>query len=433
MRDKMTFFLTKILAFLTILTLIPVSYGIIGPSFLVTLVILTQIGTIFIVRKFKPLALFFIFIFPYTYVAFAHYVFKNMPLTLAYTQFDNENYYTKVLVIHSLFLSVLTLMIPLIRAPFILKDALVVKNRPVVFYFILSLMIFIIIFGRSGTSIFESGGYGSADANIQLGGGIAIFEYFLILLPLAYIYTNKGKLKLTILLAVAVFFCIKGLLFGGRIETLQCFLLIFILYIDKAELRLSKVIFIGIGPVIFFIVFGFIRSTPNINMAELTSLLADNYKYSIYTLFGNHIDIYYSSTRLYGFVQEGVLTFQDRIYTFLLNILAIIVPYGKLPDIANLAAYKQSEYQAGGGGFISMFCYVFLSYPGVILAALTIGFVIKAALEKPGMHMLLYVIMVLCTYPRWFGYSPNVIYKLSFYIIPLYFIMNFFNQKKVNL
>ena len=110
-------------------------------------------------------------------------------------------------------------------------------------------MFLITIFGRSGNNIFDSGGYGSIGANVQNAGGLAIFEYFLVLFPIAYIYSGQNKKKLRLLLIMAVIYSLKGLLLGGRIEALQMLLMIFILYIDNKKLKLRKVIRLLIVPI----------------------------------------------------------------------------------------------------------------------------------------------------------------------------------------
>lgn len=429
----LTFIVTKLFACILLTLLIPVSLGFVPPMILSGGIVIVQLGLILMARNFKPLAILFLFTLPYIYITLPHFANGSFPLTLAYYQFDNEIFYTKVLVIHSLFLCVITLCLPFIKTPFVLKEYLPKKDNIIVFYGLLLLMAGIVILGRSGTSIFESGGYGSEDANIQLGGGLAIFEYFLVVFPIAYIYSGKRRLHLGLLLLAAMIFSIKGMLFGGRIEAIQAMFQVFILFIDHKALRLRKVLAFLIVPAMIFIIFGFIRSNPNINIAEVVDIIIENYKVASYAFLGNHIDIYYSSTRLYAFVHNGILSLEDRLFSFGLNILAIVVPYGKLPDLANLAAYRQSDYPAGGGGLISVVFYVFLSYPGVILIGSLFGLVIRKVFYSRNTIILLYGIMILCTYPRWFGYSPIVFFKISFYIIPLYLIIKFIFTKKSSL
>lgn len=429
-----SYLVVKVLALIVLVLLIPVAQGYLDPVVLAGSVVFLQLGMIFIAKNFKPLALFLIFAFPYIYVALPHFSDGSFPLTLAYTMFDNEVYYANVLVVHSLFIAVTALFIPFIKKPFVIKDYLPQKDNLFVFYGLVFLMGCIIVFGRSGTSIFESGGYGSADANVQLAGGLAIFEYFLVLFPLAYVYSGRKKKHLMILIAISLCFCAKGMLFGGRIEAIQAVLQLFILFIDSKTLKLRKVILSMVIPVFAMVFFGFIRSNPNIGFAEILEVIGDNSSLSMYTFFGNHIDVYYSSTRLYAFVEEGILTFGDRLYIFALNILAVVVPYGKLPEAANLAAYRQMEYPAGGGGLASMFFFVFLSYPGVILFASILGVLIRRIISSHQPIVLLYGLMILSTYPRWFAYSPIVFFKMAAYILPVYFIINLvINKRKTKL
>ena len=46
---------------------------------------------------------------------------------------------------------------------------------------------------------------------------------------------------------------------------------------------------------------------------------------------------------------------------------------------------------------------------------------VKYKLQKSkNIYFILYSIVVLATYPRWFGYNAIGLFKISFYIIPLY-------------
>lgn len=432
MKDTIIYIVTKVLSIITLMMLYPVAKGLVSPAILSLSVVFLAVMLIVYTRKFKPLALFFIFTLPYIFITLPHFLGANFPLSLGYTQFDKEGYYIHVEVIHSLFIATIALFLPYLKRQLIIKDILPIKDSPILFWSIVLGMLFIILFGKTGNNIFESGGYGSANAHVQSLGGLSIYEYFLVLSPVAYIFSGLKRSRLGVILVLMLIFSVKGLLFGGRIEALQAFLQIFILFFDKEKLKLRIVIIAAAIPAFMFMVFGFVRSSPDVGFSKMVQLVMQNLSTTSYLLLANHIDIYYSSARLYGFIQENIITFGERLYSLVLNIAAIVVPYDKLPAIANLAAFKQSSYPAGGGGLISAYFYVFLSYPGVIFIGLMFSLLIRKIIYHTTTYLLLYSIMVFTTYPRWFGYNPNALFKMSFYILPLYFLIRMLPRANPN-
>lgn len=403
------------------------------------LLISLQLLLIFIYRKFKPLAIFFVFVIPYTLVANFHFIDNDFPLQLgSHFEFDTEKYYIKTFIILALFWASFSLILPKLNVPIVIKDFLKFSKQPIIFYFSFIIQVLILFFGRSGNSIFESGGYGSADSTVSNLGGTAIFEYFLIFYPLSYLFSGGNKFKINLLLILSLTFCLKAISFGGRVEAIQCMLLIFLLHFDNKTTKLSKIFLYLFVPILFFILFGFIRAVPNATMSELFLMIKDNINLAGYTFFGNQIEVFYSSTRLIGLIDIGVINSIDRIEIFFYNILAILTPYSTLPIKANLALYMQDEYSAGGGGLLPIFFYVYLSYFGVVMIGIILGLAIRNLINniyRCSNYFLIYIAMLMSTYPRWYAYSSNVIYKFCFYSVILFFLTNtilyFFNKRNM--
>ncbi len=391
------------------------------------LLVILQFLLILEYRKFKPFAFFLIFILPYTLVAYWHFANPEFPLSLVEDlDFDKEVYHTGVFIILSVFWAVFVLLLPKIHRPVVLRNYINCDNRPMVFYFILIAQILILIFGRTGGTIFEAGGYATEASTTKNLGGTAIFEYFLVLYPIAFYFSGRNRIRILLLIAIAALYCLKAILLGGRIEMLQCLILVFILHFDNARTSLFKLILLALPFVVFFIAFGFFRSAPDLSFHELYNLVTENLKVAGYSFFGNQIDVYYSSSRLYGFCTDGILSISERLSIFLYNILAVVVPYSWLPPQANLAAYRQADYFSGGGGFIPIYFFVYLSYIGVLFLSIFIGTILRRIIKYPdraSIYLQIYVVMVLATYPRWYAYSANVIYKFCVYSVLLLLII----------
>jgi hypothetical protein len=411
------------------LSIIPLSY------ILLTL----QLLLIFVFRKFKPLAIFFVFVLPYTLVAYLHFIDNEFPLHLGmHLDFDYEKYYIKTFIILAIFWASFSMMLPKLKNAIVIKDSIKFINQPFVFYFSFTIQVLIFLFGRTGNSIFQSGGYGSSDSTVSNLGGTAIFEYFLIFYPLSFVFSGNNKLKINMLLILSLIYCIKAISFGGRVEALQCMLIIFLLHFDNATTSLRKIFIYSSFPILFFIIFGYIRAAPNASFNEIITMLKDNINLAGYSFFGNQIDVFYSSTRLYGLIDMGIINYIDRLQILFYNFLAIVTPYSLLPTKANMALFLQDQYTAGGGGLLPIFFYVYISYFGVIIIGLILGLFIRKLVKKISNcsnYFLIYMTMLMSTYPRWFAYSSNVIYKFCFYSVILFFITNsilyFFNKNKV--
>ncbi len=432
-----SYFLMKILSIIILLycTLILFfSFSIIPLTYLL---LFLQIILVFVYRKFKPLAILFVFIIPYTLVAHLHFLDKDFPLHLGnHLDFDNDIYYSKIFIILAVFWSSFSLILPKLKNEIVIKDAIRFINQPLIFYFTFIIQILIFLFGRTGNSIFQSGGYGSVDSTVSNLGGTAIFEYFLIFYPISFVFSGNNKIKINLLLILSVAYCIKAISFGGRVEALQCMLIIYVLHFDNSTTSLRKIFVLSFFPILFFILFGFIRAAPNATFYELIEMVQNNINIAGYTFFGNQIDVFYSSTRLYGLIDIGVINNIDRLQILLYNIFAFVTPYSLLPEKANMALLLQDQYSAGGGGLLPVFFYVYLSFFGVILIGLLLGLVIRKLINnisRCSNYFLIYITMLMSTYPRWYAYSSNVIYKFCFYSVFLFFlanmIINLFNKR----
>jgi hypothetical protein len=426
--QSFSFLIIKALALLILFLSICICYIPFPINILTTLLVVLQAWLIYEYRNFKPFAILLLFVLPYTLVAFFHFNNTSFPLHLGnHTDFDNDSLYTKTFIILCIFWSSLTLILPKIVIPIVLNKFIVFKNQPIVYYLLYIIQILILVFGRSGNTIFQSGGYGSADMETSNLGGTAIFEYFIVLYPITFIFSGKNRFRLFLLILLAAVYSFKAILFGGRVEFLQCILLVYLLHFDSDRISLFRILLYSILPVIFFILFGFIRSAPDSSVLEIFALVKENIEFAGYTFFGNQIDVFYSSTRLYGLIDINVLTIGDRVSILLYNILAIVTPYSFLPDKANLALYLQDVYSAGGGGLLPIFFYVYLSYTGVVIIGFLIGFLFSKAMKlgtSISSYWVIYLVMILSTYPRWYAYSSNVIYKFCFYSVIIFWLIN---------
>lgn len=371
-------------------------------------------------RKIKPVAIFFVFALTYQLNLIAYY--RDLEdISGGHNLYDKIIYYNNTEWIQVLFLLSIAIFFPLIRKSYFLKNKLSAEPSKFFYWITFFFMSYIAIFGISGGNIFEIGGYGKEAA--EGAGGTAIFEYFLVLVPLIYFFAGKDKPLRMLATFIILVFAIKGLSMGIRNNVLQLGLLLFALN-DNPKIKYWHIITVSIIPVYLLLVYGAIRINPLILFSNnLSDVLLEPINNFGFGLLGNQNDIFYASVRIYGFLQEGIISAGDRIVIAISNLTAIVVPYSFLPEIANIAAYKQKEYGSSGGSLISMYWYVFAGVPGVIFIGWYISFLIRTFIKSDNKYFLIYFLLVLSTYPRWFGYNQISLFKISVYGVLYYLVL----------
>ena len=131
--------------------------------------------------------------------------------------------------------------------------------------------------------------------------------------------------------------------------------------------------------------------------------------------------IFYSSSVLNNTALSDTLNISTRIEMFFYNVLSLVIPYSWLPAKASVITYIQKNIaHTGGGALLSAYSYFYLSYVGVILIPYFISYVINRIQNTKSLVFTLYTVMVLVTFPTWVGYNIISLFKISFYIVPLY-------------
>jgi hypothetical protein len=298
------------------------------------------------------------------------------------------------------------------------------KGNEVSWILLFCITTFILIFGVSGESIISQGAY-SRD-HLSTLGGLKIYEYFLIFyFPLLLSATTNFLKKVSI--ALGILFCVKGLLIGGRIETLQFILLMGIFYRDKInKIGIVKFSIIGIGGFLIFSVYSSIRSNPLLlfteNWSDLFSIANTGVRKSVKV--SHHGDVAYASMRMIGLIDIGIWDISYRIKSFFLFFSRIIIP---IKFISSGAADPSTDlrdlYPTGGGGTIFTYFYVWFGTLGSIFSGILVGSIFNKF--KNGIsseYFYVYASFIIITMPRWIAYTPIVIFKLALYSVIVYFI-----------
>lgn len=367
-----------------------------------------------IIRSYKknnlPLLLFFIYTFFYSYVL--KYAFIDGSQISIYHYFnDLEHIYNTGLSL-MLFFIFLNLFIKIPSNPN--KHLINYYRNPFIFILFLIISVVSIIFGKRGDNIFTAGGY-STGANTSS----SLNEYFLIFFFIAIMFSNNLKRNTFILYLIAIIYALKNLLYGGRIEVMMIILCVFIWKLNY-KMKPKSVIFCAILALYFFGIIGSIRQNPQLVFShDLSTLLIPSLKTNdSMIILSQEGDVFYATNRLISMVDENIFSFTERIKAFMYFIISIIVPYSYLPEIANLASFKSSIYNVGGGGLVFGPFYVYLSYLGIVLIAYIVSFILShigSRKIRSSAFFDIYTIFAFITFPRWFAYSPIVLFKLCIY------------------
>jgi hypothetical protein len=174
------------------------------------------------------------------------------------------------------------------------------------------------------------------------------------------------------------------------------------------------------------ILFANIRNQPSIlvdfELQKILTPFSINENTNLYS--SNEGEVFHSSARLIGLINLGYLDILDRIYSFFGFVLSIFVPSSFLPSSASLITFMKDEYNAGGGGLISIYFFCWAWYFGPIIIGLFIVYFLNKVNYSKNKYLVLYFFMICSTFPRWFAYNPIILFKICFWIIPLFFIFN---------
>lgn len=388
-----------------------------------SLLIIINSYVIFLFKNNIFLLLFNIFCLFYTLSLIPYYFFNTN--VAAWPDFNELKYYNSTLRIYGLFL-IIPLFVNHRKYTYLASLSSIPSNKNILGFITFSIICaLIIIFGLSGTNIFESGGYGLGDTSRS-----TLYEYFILFFLLTYYYSAKNKLQLAILISLGIIYILKSLLYGGRVEVIMFLLLCFLILTCDFKLKISPAIVI-IGCLLFYYinqVFSGIRSNPFPLLEGKYSFYLNPYKYysdSTSTFISsNEGDVFQASVRLIGLMENGLLDYFTRFKAFIGFIFSIVVPSSWLPEEASLITYKKDIYNSGGGGLIAVYFYCFFGWLGPVIISAYILWSSRFTTIYKSVYLKLYFLMIFSTFPRWFAYNPIILFKLCLWIIPIAFFSN---------
>lgn len=261
----------------------------------------------------------------------------------------------------------------------------------------------------------------------QRGATSPLYEYSGIFFIIAYYYCGKGKrlniLKIGISLLILIF-CIQGFIYGERIAGLQ-FMLIMFAFLFSSRINYKMIIFVFAGGILFMSAIGIYRATYEAGVMSL-KLVIDKLSQNMFTFGGADLAYYCSLT----FIMVAEFTSGlDKFILFIKFILSIFFGTSKISG-ADLPTYTRQYYMHWYGGIYPYYFYFYFGWIGVIISSLFCGKIIKTIISntiqsKSFIRILkLYIIVTL---PRWYMYSPQILFRGIILFTMIYGIFQFIN------
>ena len=419
------FSLEKFIFMTSLMLILMISHFSISSKILVLYSTIFSLRLFFLFKKSPPVVILLIFISLYISPFFSHF-FQGYEVSV-WKSFNNSYYLNQVLSIFSIFICSIFVFTNKCThyTPIIKRLNITTSNY--IFYTSIIIGFFLAHFGLQGENLLSGLNYGLIDKQRS-----PLFEYTLIFFLTAFIHSKKNKTQYLFLFALSLLIILKDILYGGRVTSLMLILLI---YLINYEYRIkNKYLFLLIITGIFILnLISFIRSAPLIFLeGKYDFNLFYEYYFSVNQntiLSSNEGDVAHSSARILGMVETNIITTMDRFKSFLYSFVSVFTPGINFSELSNLAGYKKDIYPAGGGILFPIPFYVWMSYPGVILSGFFVSRMIKSFIETKRNALIVYLLLFFSTFPRWFSYSPIVVFKLCFYGMLVYIFFN--SQKKL--
>lgn len=296
------------------------------------------------------------------------------------------------------------------------------NNNYIGYILCIIIAIICIIFGKSGDTIIASGGYGQSENVVHN----SLYGYGVIPLLIGLQFSNS-IFKRYIIFALCGIYMVKDLLYGGRIDSIQLCIGLYLLYF-RFKWTLKKTILIACLGFVIMTIWGIFRAAIDRGIVFAYERFIGNIGGD-----GNSNEVFYSSMRIIYFIENGILTLSDRIESFIYFIESIFVPSSWLPDIANLSSWNQQIASSGGGGLFPVYMMAMCGWGGLFIAAFIIGIAFRKFQDAKGSNFFTFwAILVVTTVPRWYAYYPISLFKFALFGSLLYVILNrFFPRTKI--
>lgn len=384
----------------------------------------------YLTQRLKNTPMFLIFtlyVFLYFVYLIPHFYF-DMNLS-QHTQFQERRYFTKVLFEFYLFYSglVLSTINNFNPKKIILKDAIKINcsKWKQIFYLLFIFIVFLKVINQGENVLSSSNPYAAYKDNLMSNNALPMF-LFLFMFFFYYIIDNIKirKIAYIILFSGLTYYSVTR---GYRVLLAPLGFLFFFLY-GEGRISFKWIIILFIGAFIGMI---------GINALKMGTAFEWKYMFSESDDFilSHHADNLYVSATGIGLVEEGTITFTDRILLNLGFFLEAIIPPSFLPTTMKYPLIITYYAQNGGGGLCLGGAYLMWGYAGIIIFSYLIGEIIRYSYITKNKTWKLLSIIILLYSANWFSYDFHVVLRFTVFAFIFYKLLVSikFNDTKKNI
>jgi hypothetical protein len=271
------------------------------------------------------------------------------------------------------------------------------SSNPIVFLILFFVSLYILVFGINRGSLI---GY-----TVRIN---TLYEYFIITYVLLFYYAKKTPLNNIFMIVYGFIYILQDFYYGGRISSLQLFIVILILFLPK-KISIFNMVLIIIPGYIFLKVIELYRTGEIQNLSNILGYINNpitNYQINTFS------EVLYSSSGLV-FSSQFLFTIFERLNFFMNFLKSIFI--GAYNEESNIVSYISNNVSSvGGGGFFPVYLYFWIGWIGVFVSGIAFSVILNLKIDKTNDYLKILYIIVLSTFPRWFYYSPLVLFRLAF-------------------
>jgi len=296
------------------------------------------------------------------------------------------------------------------------KIHLNLKNNSLIYGITMTALIYILIFGINRVKL-----------TTYVVSTKPMYEYAYLLILISYYYSGKSLIKKVMIVLLTILLMLQDFYYGGRVTSIQLsFMLILTVFINY--FTYFRVLLLGIFGVIFNSLVAEYRAEYSIENINITEIL-NNFKNNLF-VFDTPVFAYYASGT--HVAAAHLINFSTRIKSFFVFIASNFT--GSNYEIANVTQFVDHYYFDNlGGGLIFSHFYFWLGWFGIILIAFLISqmFNILSTSHKNEYKTVLFIILI-CTVPRWYLYTPLLLFRPLVMITIIFFLFKYMNRVMEN-
>lgn len=290
------------------------------------------------------------------------------------------------------------------------------KKNPLIVIILIIILLLIFIFS------FDRSLYGSR------GATSSIYEYSSILFIMAYYYcgNKKGLKAYKVVISIIIFvFSLQGFIFGERVSGMQ-FLIVFFAFILSSKVTYKTVLLLTFLGLFTMTSIGAFRSSYAIEDLSI-KVIYNTLSQRMLTFDG--ADLAYYSSLTFVMVRD-ITDLLNHIQLFGKFFLSIFFG-SSLVQGAELAKYTRQYYMHWYGGYYPFFFYYYFGWTGCVIFSIIISKILKSVInlkDSSQNYYKLLKIYIISSTPRWYAYSPQMLFRGVLLFTIVYLCFEFVNK-----